>query len=210
MKMKLLLISTILLTAIACKKEGCTDPIAINYDDKADKNDNSCEYKKTTDELITEACTDFDNAFIIETPNKGTLQMTFGTDTDYEIRATGSGTELSTLWFDTSSKKYSGSMTLPLPIVVGENKFLINENPTFSLGYTDQANSVNNFSFSLIDSLFITATTADEINGQSFYYPIEATFTGKFIYWGIDANTGLSDSLICNLTGTMNLCNAIH
>ena len=210
MKMKLLLISTILLTAMACKKEGCTDPIAINYDNKADKNDNSCEYKKTTDELITEACTDFDNVFIIETPNKGTLQMTFGTETGYRIMAGGFGTELSSQWFDASGNKYDSGMTLPLPILVGENKFFINENPNFSISYTDQANSDNNYSFSLIDSLFITATTADEIAGGAFYYPIEATFTGKFIYWGTDANTGLSDSLICNLTGTLNLCNEIH
>lgn len=29
----------------SCQKEGCTDPAALNYDKKANKNDGSCEYK---------------------------------------------------------------------------------------------------------------------------------------------------------------------
>lgn len=43
-------ISLILLTLFlvfgisSCKKEGCTDVDALNYDSKADKNDNSCKY----------------------------------------------------------------------------------------------------------------------------------------------------------------------
>lgn len=37
-------IATILLMATSCKKEGCTDDTALNYDAKAKKDDNSCEY----------------------------------------------------------------------------------------------------------------------------------------------------------------------
>ena len=35
-----------LLTVIffSCGKEGCTDPLATNYDSNAKKDDNSCEY----------------------------------------------------------------------------------------------------------------------------------------------------------------------
>lgn len=31
--------------AVSCKKEGCTDPLALNYNEKAKKDDGSCEYK---------------------------------------------------------------------------------------------------------------------------------------------------------------------
>ena len=34
-----------MLTVIACKKPGCTDPIAINYNSQANKDDGSCEYQ---------------------------------------------------------------------------------------------------------------------------------------------------------------------
>lgn len=30
---------------ISCKKEGCTDPVAVNYSDEAKKDDNSCDYE---------------------------------------------------------------------------------------------------------------------------------------------------------------------
>lgn len=30
----------------SCKKEGCTDPVAVNYNDDAEKDDGSCEYAK--------------------------------------------------------------------------------------------------------------------------------------------------------------------
>ena len=42
---KLISICFLLLTFIACKKPGCTDPIAINYNSQANKDDGSCEYQ---------------------------------------------------------------------------------------------------------------------------------------------------------------------
>lgn len=35
-------------TTTSCKRKGCTDPTAINYDEKAKKDDNSCEYDTPT------------------------------------------------------------------------------------------------------------------------------------------------------------------
>ncbi|MFH2141550.1 MAG: rhodanese-like domain-containing protein [Bacteroidota bacterium] len=40
----LLLIASFVLIIVSCKKDGCTDPIATNYDDKAKKDDGSCQY----------------------------------------------------------------------------------------------------------------------------------------------------------------------
>ncbi|GAB4290945.1 MAG: hypothetical protein Kow0068_16310 [Marinilabiliales bacterium] len=46
------LISLLLLSGVlvfsGCKKEGCTDPAAINYDKNADTDDGSCEYDTTS------------------------------------------------------------------------------------------------------------------------------------------------------------------
>jgi hypothetical protein len=36
-----------LLTMVSCRKEGCTDEKAINYNEDAKKDDSSCEYKET-------------------------------------------------------------------------------------------------------------------------------------------------------------------
>lgn len=37
-------------TTISCKKEGCTDPSAVNYDPEADKDDGSCVYDNNNDD----------------------------------------------------------------------------------------------------------------------------------------------------------------
>ena len=57
-KMKLsvlLLIAAFTMTAVSCKKKGCTDETAINYDADAEKNDDSCEYDETTDPVDDES-----------------------------------------------------------------------------------------------------------------------------------------------------------
>ena len=41
---KLLLFIFIIFFLGSCVKEGCTDPLATNYDSNAKKDDNSCEY----------------------------------------------------------------------------------------------------------------------------------------------------------------------
>ena len=53
MKTKLTLLSAlavlVMLGLPSCKKKGCTDPSALNYDSKAKKDDGSCEYEKPKD-----------------------------------------------------------------------------------------------------------------------------------------------------------------
>ena len=44
---------SVLFIASSCKKEGCTDETALNYDAKAKKDDNSCEYAVTEEDPYT-------------------------------------------------------------------------------------------------------------------------------------------------------------
>lgn len=48
----LLLGAALSITAVSCKKEGCTDATATNYDEKAKKDDGSCTYNTTEDESL--------------------------------------------------------------------------------------------------------------------------------------------------------------
>src|SRR5690554_547320 len=46
----LLILATITLATTSCKKEGCTDPNAINYSDSAKKDDGSCKYASSNND----------------------------------------------------------------------------------------------------------------------------------------------------------------
>lgn len=48
----LLLGAALTMTAVSCKKEGCTDATATNYDEKAKKDDGSCQYAQSEDEDV--------------------------------------------------------------------------------------------------------------------------------------------------------------
>jgi hypothetical protein len=48
---KILLIALIGITIISCKKEGCTDRSAVNFDEKAKEDDGSCIFDGCTDPL---------------------------------------------------------------------------------------------------------------------------------------------------------------
>lgn len=59
----ILFIATILFTS--CKKEGCTDSLAENYDQEADKNDNTCTYEgKVTFWLDANSSIEFGNNMV--------------------------------------------------------------------------------------------------------------------------------------------------
>ncbi len=42
-----LMMSTLVLSGVSCKKKGCTDPLANNYNEKAKKDDGTCNYDPT-------------------------------------------------------------------------------------------------------------------------------------------------------------------
>jgi len=47
-----LLAGALALSTVSCKKKGCTDPVATNFDASAEKDDESCEYDVTTSNVV--------------------------------------------------------------------------------------------------------------------------------------------------------------
>ncbi|MEX1190598.1 MAG: hypothetical protein WEA99_01410, partial [Brumimicrobium sp.] len=82
-----------LLLMNSCKREGCTDPKAINYDKKAKKDDGSCIFQNTTDGSTDEENTDdgSDSSSLCEQPDIECLVATkIVENTDFKGR-TGHG-----------------------------------------------------------------------------------------------------------------------
>jgi len=50
----MLLTASLAITTVSCKKEGCTDAAATNYNEKAKKDDGSCTYESTTPAGVVE------------------------------------------------------------------------------------------------------------------------------------------------------------
>ncbi|MGB0933382.1 MAG: hypothetical protein ACPGU5_03810 [Lishizhenia sp.] len=47
-----LLAGALALGTVSCKKKGCTDPVAVNFDASAEKDDESCEYDVSTSNIV--------------------------------------------------------------------------------------------------------------------------------------------------------------
>ncbi len=61
---RIIFVSAVLLL-VSCKREGCTDSQAINYSEKAKKNDGSCQYESTIAFWFDESVSDFYQSFDI-------------------------------------------------------------------------------------------------------------------------------------------------
>lgn len=77
-----------MLVITGCKKEGCTDPVATNYDSKAKKNDGSCVYPEpdprepylgnylVTDSLFAFGSFDQTTTYVLQITTGGTTSDT--------------------------------------------------------------------------------------------------------------------------------------
>jgi len=63
---------SLILLLVSCKKEGCTDPTAINYNIHAEKNDGSCEYEASsqlqviTDNIVENTTWTKDKVYVLD------------------------------------------------------------------------------------------------------------------------------------------------
>ena len=95
--------TTISLTS--CKTDGCTDPTATNYDDKADNDDGSCTYERDlflgTYNNIIETCTGvnpsapYSISITASSTNTVTVNISNFGNVDVTVDGTVSGTSLS-------------------------------------------------------------------------------------------------------------------
>ncbi len=208
MKTKLFLIVTIILiSTTSCKKKGCTDSKAINYSEEAKKDDNSCIYPQPVSST-TDACKDYTSSLQIQTPNHGTLIMNLGANTYFSITSNGQ-TDINAQWFDSPQKKYEVAINLPTFLIKGEQAFNSGNFTNGVVDYKDETDSLNNYTYILLDSLQINVTEMVDDANSDFFKPIEGTFSGKYKYWGYTP-TGQIDSSTVNLTGAFNLCGIIE
>lgn len=102
--------ASLALGTVSCNKKGCTDPTAINYSEKAKKDDGSCEFEEVSD---TPAGTEVKSGFI-------TTNETWTADKIYELAGkvvVESGVTL-TIEPGTIVKGREGSGTLASAIII--------------------------------------------------------------------------------------------
>lgn len=85
MKKVFILLTVVNLSFVACKKDGCTDSTATNYDEKADKDDGSCTYKNLTD---TNSSGNTNNGGTTDTTSNGNSTDTSSTTTSTKPSST--------------------------------------------------------------------------------------------------------------------------
>ena len=131
MKKILLTLSLVLPLTMSCTKKGCTDPLAINYSESAQKNDGSCEYEETSTNIIKSGFINSDE--------------TWTSDNIYELRGkvvVSNGTTL-TIEPGTIIKGDQGTGTLASALVVARGgKIYADGTPTQPIIFTSVLDNI--------------------------------------------------------------------
>jgi hypothetical protein len=133
MKMKkiLLTLSLVLPLTMSCTKKGCTDPLAINYNESAQKDDGNCEYEEASTNIIKSGFINSDE--------------TWTSDNIYELRGkvvVSNGTTL-TIEPGTIIKGDQGTGTLASALVVARGgKICADGTPTQPIIFTSVLDNI--------------------------------------------------------------------
>lgn len=138
-KITLLAILGLSIGLASCKKEGCTDPTAVNYDEKAKKDDNSCIYEDDQDneeETQNPSAQDLKNYF---QDNEASAVQTFTLDADNPTTITGSqGTSIDfySSSFETSSGQIvTGNVEIEFIEIFSKEDMIRLNKPTVGMQY---------------------------------------------------------------------------
>ena len=101
----------VMLFAVGCKKKGCTDPAASNYDSSAEKDDESCEYAATYTVPSTYTFTDADGNSTVSYGGQTARMDMLSEMVTYLKSANGSNATPATLDAATLLSMYDNSYT---------------------------------------------------------------------------------------------------
>jgi len=177
---QLFLISLIIFAAIACKKEGCTDPKAYNYSAEADTDDGSC---------IFEGCTD---PIAVNYDSNATIssiciydQIGSWTSTSQEIAVTANATMFGITVFDTSFTDVVDPDSLDpsgLDFIAGGTLYVHYNDEPSDTGTWSQNN--NDLTLNVADSTLMM--TIDTINSSLLRLLFNGVETGTDQSSGVD------------------------
>ena len=119
-KISFVLLLLLVLTT-SCKKKGCTDPEATNYDSSASKDDYSCEYSYEFSYEVTGTANDY--SVTLEGAPSGTVQYAnVSSGWWYNWTRTGQGTRF--LYLSAQNNTSAGSVTVKIikdGVTIAEN-----------------------------------------------------------------------------------------
>lgn len=146
-----LLVLSFSITFISCRKNGCTDSLACNYDSEAHKDNGSCKYDRST-ELYTQSV----NLDEFATSNP-VAEFTF---TQYEVEncTDPTTTEVNLL----VKNLLTDTISIECEVVMQEDAFT----QYWSYNYT-----VNKLAPGMTDTVGVISTDPTSIEGQEFDFP---------------------------------------
>ncbi len=157
---RLILFMILFSTISSCKKEGCTDTNAINYDSNAEVNNGLCQYETISDTLLPQISIHSPNAGInnLSIFQKGeTLDINISISDDIQLQEVHSQIKCeandSIYWLNSQTgmtanfKQITSAWTASLPQGVNSSGFILN------VSATDASNNTNSqmFSFTVVE-----------------------------------------------------------
>jgi PKD repeat protein len=206
-----LVAASLLGTTSSCKKKGCTDPTAVNYNSVAKKDDNTCKYAPIihvngTNPLTINVGDTYTDAGATATNKDGS---SVNVSTDNTVNSNSKGTY--TVTYTATNPNGTTTATRTVNVVIGQDNWLVTwavssdcgtttfplaSAPTFSAGATAQD--------LVIDGMFtlIGGTANASINGSTItipYQTVDATI-GQINFSGTGTINDQANTIIITYT----------